>query len=363
MQIKRNLDLETKEPLKLNGVDLELISAKIDEKSLEKTANKELTDLLVKGGLWQCFNQLPSNDTPDPESEPPLIIVCLNENDMFAPSPAVYLKDELENFNFGLSVLNRLSKKIVTTARQEHSDQLRQMNARVTHVIPDIYPAWNPGAVLYHIKKSAEENNAWYITGQQLILIAKLFKTGRYPTTRVATVSNADDKRPHLYIRQGMPVKSLVGSMNPEDLITTGMFNGRVAEPDSHMGFFENSLNILKTKKEEQFLGFIRPGPEKTSVSTTFLSCLSRTPKAVDCDTHGEERACINCAYCHKICPNDLMPNFIMKALHSDDLEDALNMGLMDCCNCGLCSYTCPSKIELAHIFLDAMNSYHKDKT
>ena len=41
------------------------------------------------------------------------------------------------------------------------------------------------------------------------------------------------------------------------------------------------------------------------------------------------------------------MPAFIMKALHADDLEDALALGLMDCCRCGLCSFVCPSKIEL----------------
>ena len=51
-----------------------------------------------------------------------------------------------------------------------------------------------------------------------------------------------------------------------------------------------------------------------------------------------------------------------MKALHSDDIEDALNYGLLDCCRCGLCSYACPSKIELTQILSDGMDAHFKDK-
>ncbi len=108
--------------------------------------------------------------------------------------------------------------------------------------------------------------------------------------------------------------------------------------------------------------GFIRPGSDKPTVSKTFLSCLFNSPREMDCTIHGEERACINCSYCENICPNDLMPNFIMKALHSDEIENALEYGLLDCCRCGLCSYTCPSKIELTKILSDGMDSYYKDK-
>jgi Na+-transporting NADH:ubiquinone oxidoreductase subunit A len=128
------------------------------------------------------------------------------------------------------------------------------------------------------------------------------------------------------------------------------------------MGFFETTLNILPDPQTEEFFGFLHPGLTRHTVSKTFLSCLTRAPKALDCTLHGEERACINCGYCTKICPVDLAPNFIMKALLSDDIEDALSYGLLDCCRCGLCAYTCPSKIELTMILSDGMDAHYKDK-
>jgi Na+-transporting NADH:ubiquinone oxidoreductase subunit A len=51
-----------------------------------------------------------------------------------------------------------------------------------------------------------------------------------------------------------------------------------------------------------------------------------------------------------------------MKALLSDDIEDALSYGLLDCARCGLCSYVCPSKIELVQILSFGMDSHYKDK-
>ena len=128
------------------------------------------------------------------------------------------------------------------------------------------------------------------------------------------------------------------------------------------MGLFDTTLNILTDNPEEELFGFIRPGISKPSVSRTFLSSLLNPPLEPDCNLHGEERACVNCGYCARICPVDLEPSFLMKALLSDDIEDALSFGLLDCCRCGLCTYACPSKIELTHLLSNGITAYYKDK-
>ena len=162
--------------------------------------------------------------------------------------------------------------------------------------------------------------------------------------------------------RQGMPLSVLAAQMHGQTIATTGRFNGRILEKDAHIGFFENTVNIIEAGPGEEMFGFARLGLDKPTLSSTFLSSLFRRPAKMDCTLHGEVRACINCSYCERICPNGLMPSFIMKALHADDLEDALALGLMDCCKCGLCSFACPSKIELTQILSDAMDGYYKDK-
>ena len=326
----------------------------------------DLVDRLKQGGLWQGLRQFPANDTADPDHTPAMIIVSLDGNDIFSPRPALALKDNVQAFETGMTLLRRFSHRVIVTARQSSLNGLKQLNGgldkNVTHATGDLYPSWNPGAVLYHLKQSEAENTSWNISLAHLIMMGKFLSTGRYPVERLVSLTRASDTRPHLLTRIGVPLKTLAGAFPADSLVTTGQFNGRILAPDAHLGFFENTVNIIDAGRGEEMFGFVRPGLNKPSVSSTFLSSVFKRPAAVDCTLHGELRACINCSYCEKICPNDLMPNFIMKALHADEVEEALGLGMMDCCQCGLCSYTCPSKIELARILSEGMESHHKDK-
>lgn len=331
-------------------------------------SKENLVIQLKKGGLWQSLRQFPAKDTADSSHTPAMIIVSLNGNDLFSPDPGVVLEREQTAFHFGLEVLKRFSDRIIVTTKESSLDRLGKIKSQVTHTVPDIYPAWDPAVVLYHLKKNQAENTSWCIGADHLVMMAKFLMTGRYPTEKIVTVTRGSENRPHILTRQGAPIRDirdirdLVGKFNDKSLVTTGRFNGRIVEPDSHLGFFENTLNIIDTQGEDELFGFLRPGAAKATVSKAFLSCLSNLPKTVDSSLHGELRACINCSYCENICPNDLMPNFIMKALLSDEVENALAYGLLDCCQCGLCSYACPSKIELAQILSDGMNAHYKDK-
>ncbi|MDT8379103.1 MAG: NADH-quinone reductase [Desulfotignum sp.] len=329
---------------------------------LKSFSDKELIDRLKQGGLWQTLRQLPARDTADSSKAPPLIIVCLNGNDIFSPHPGRILQDKIQQFEFGLTVLRRFCDRIIIAARTSSMERLEPVRHWITHQVPDIYPAWDPGSILYQIKQKAEENTAWYIHVEGLIRMAQFLKTGRYPVETMVTVTKGHDKKPHMITRLGAPIRLLAGNFPSGSLITTGQLNGRKVDPDTHLGFFENTLNILPDAPEDEMFGFLRPGLNKPTVSRTFLSCLVNRDVQMDGTLHGEERACINCSYCENICPVDLMPSFIMKALHGDDIEEALELGLLDCCRCGLCSFACPSKIELTQILSEGMDTHHKDK-
>jgi len=333
----------------------------VSQWELGTISREDLSSRLKQGGLWQCLRQFPAKETADSSHSPAMIIVSLIGNDLFSPHPAVLLEKEMLAFEFGLDILKRFSDRIVVTARESSLDRLGFVSSHITHMVDDIYPAWDPGVVLYHLKKSQKENSSWCIAADHLIMMGKFLLTGRYPVEKIVTITGSQDKKSHVLTRQGVPIKELVGTFPGESLITTGLFNGRIVDPDGYLGFFENTLNIINSKDKEELFGFIRPGFDKPTVSRAFFSSFLKTPMEVDCTLHGELRACINCSYCEDICPNDLMPNFIMKALGSDGIENALEYGLLDCCQCGLCSYACPAKIELAEILSNGMDSHYMD--
>jgi electron transport complex protein RnfC len=64
-----------------------------------------------------------------------------------------------------------------------------------------------------------------------------------------------------------------------------------------------------------------------------------------------EEGVCIRCARCLHNCSCRLSPVLINEALEAGDFDGAVKAGLMDCVECGSCSYVCPARIKLVQRF------------
>jgi electron transport complex protein RnfC len=64
-----------------------------------------------------------------------------------------------------------------------------------------------------------------------------------------------------------------------------------------------------------------------------------------------EEGPCIRCGRCLRNCAMRLSPVVMNVALNADDLDEAVNIGLLDCIECGSCAYVCPARIKLTQRF------------
>ena len=62
-----------------------------------------------------------------------------------------------------------------------------------------------------------------------------------------------------------------------------------------------------------------------------------------------ENRPCIKCARCVDVCPMGLTPNMLGLLSSLGKVEQAQKIHLMDCIECGLCSYICPSRRGLVN--------------
>ncbi len=60
---------------------------------------------------------------------------------------------------------------------------------------------------------------------------------------------------------------------------------------------------------------------------------------------------CINCGRCINNCPMNLMPRDIEHATVKNDYEKAFKLGVMNCIECGVCSFSCPAKRPLVQAF------------
>ena len=146
--------------------------------------------------------------------------------------------------------------------------------------------------------------------------VADAVEKGEPLLARVTTVSGDAVAEPkNVYAPSGTKYSDLVafcgGTKEPPAKVISG---------GTMMGFAVSTMDIATTK------------------TTSGLLLLS--PRRVFQYTSG---ACINCGRCVRACPMNLNPALISKAVDASDIKSAEDAHVMDCIECGACSFGCPA--------------------
>ncbi len=336
------------------------------QEEIDNMSREQLIQAIVSGGLWSLIKELPFRDHARPDVVPPAMYICLDSLEPFHPLPQVYLNGNESLFRFGLNVLNKLAAAPVYVCQHEkNTDSASSLNGIINLTYTGNYPAHDPGVLLYRMKSSPKENRAWFINGQDVLLIARLLRNGVYPTERVVSLGGSGaPQAKHFITRMGAPL-SVIAAEQTEGwrYIQGGILTGYKAASQSYLGYLETALNLLpKGDHKGELLGLFSPGYRKPTFSRAFLSALNRDNLEMNCNMHGGERACIACGYCALVCPVDILPQFTYKAILAGEVEESLEHGLLDCAECALCSYVCPSKIELYETLKTAKAEFYKEQ-
>jgi electron transport complex protein RnfC len=158
-----------------------------------------------------------------------------------------------------------------------------------------------------------------------LITIAEAFTLGKPLIDRDLTVSGLACGNPK-NIRS--PVGTLLSELPPEFLNVNYSRLRKIVYGGPMMGFALPSLSV--------------PIQKNTS------GILLLTKEEIFAE---EEGVCIRCGNCIRNCSCRLSPVLINNALEAGDLDEAYRAGLLDCVECGSCSYVCPARMKLTQRF------------
>jgi electron transport complex protein RnfC len=158
-----------------------------------------------------------------------------------------------------------------------------------------------------------------------LVAIAEAFTLGKPLIDRDLTVSGGACKNPK-NIRA--PIGAMITDFPPE-----------------FMGIDEQSLKRI-----------IFGGPMMGTAVPAVAVPIQKNTSGIILMTKAEtladaEGTCIRCGRCIRNCSCRLSPVIMNIALESGDVDEAVRAGLLDCIECGSCSYVCPARIKLVQRF------------
>ncbi len=158
------------------------------------------------------------------------------------------------------------------------------------------------------------------------LAVARAIELGEPLYKRAMTVSGSGvEKTGNFWVRGGTPYSYIYEQCRgdkPEEITEKIISGGPM------MGFAQSSLNVCCTK------------------GTSSLLFLTRKEFTVD-----EPTQCINCGRCINNCPMSLMPRDMERQVIKKEFEEVFKLGIMNCIECGVCSFSCPAKRPLVQAF------------
>ena len=136
---------------------------------------------------------------------------------------------------------------------------------------------------------------------------------------RVVTVSGDAVNNPaNFRVRIGTPASFLIAKVDPQQDVGKMIFGG----PMMGTAAINKEAPVTKTTSGILLL-------KQTSVVDPVVS------------------ACIRCATCLDVCPQGLEPFAIANFVRNAEYQEAKKIHVLDCIECGCCSYSCPARIPL----------------
>lgn len=340
-------------------------------KPADQLSRDEIRDLLIESGLWTALRTRPFSKVPAVDSAPRAIFVTAIDTAPLAPLPEVALEGRLEDFDRGLAAIAKLTEGKTYLCMRAHSDLAEGLTAPVsTEYFAGPHPAGTPGLHIHTLEPASRHRTVWHIGYQDVAAIGSLIETGKLDVTRVVSIAGPVVSDPRLCrTRRGACLEDVVGKEGGEDEvrhISGSVLSGKKAMGDAFgfLGTYDNQISVLREDHDQEFVGWLLPGPKSYSILPVFLSkFLGVKSFDMTTSTNGSPRAMVPLGLYEKVMPLDILPTFLLRSLIVGDLEKAEQLGALELDeeDLALCTFVCPGKTDYGPILRRCLELIEKE--
>lgn len=315
---------------------------------------------LLKSGLWPSIMQRPYGIIAKPTDIPKSIFISVYDSAPLGVDYDFILQDSAKEFQAGINALSKLTSgkiHVGVNARYPVSSLLSNTKNIQINSYSGAHPAGNVGTHIHKLDPINKGEVVWTINPQQVVLIGRLFLTGKYNPSIIVALAGSEVLKPRYYkVISGIQITPLIDKNLSETkvrIISGNVLTGRKIDSNGFLGFYDSLVSIIPEGDNHEFFGWIKPGFKKFSLSKTFFSWLQpKKEYKINTNLHGGRRALMITGNFEKVFPFDIFPMQLIKSIIIEDIDLMEKLGIYEVVeeDFALCEFVDTSKTDIQAI-------------
>lgn len=358
--------------------DQQYTFASYPDANLAQLTREQVVENLLNAGLWPALRTRPYSKTPAVNSSPAALFITAIDTNPLAADPAVVLDGLQAEFVAGLQALSTLTSGPTYLCKEAGASLPGEdLSCLEVAEFSGPHPAGLVGTHIHYLKPAHMQRTVWHIGYQDVAAVGRLFLTGTLMTDRVVSVAGPAANDPRLIrttlgasLKELMAGELRVGEDRTARIISGSVLSGRTAAtPVDYLGRYHTQVSLIEEGDHREFIGWMLPGFNKFSVTRAFASGLLgrlATPErafSLTTDTGGSHRAIVPIGTYERVMPLDIVPTPLLKALATQDTDQAQMLGAleMDEEDLALCTFVCTSKNNYGTLLRECLSTIERE--
>lgn len=346
------------------------VAADSDLKSRQFDTTAPAADLLGSSGLFAMIRRRPYDTLPDPGVRPRDIFVTALDTAPLAVRPDAFLgPDAQRELAAAVKALSHLTDGKIYICRAADSSLGDIPGAEMIEVSGP-HPAGNVGIQIANIAPVDKGDCVWGTDIATLCRFGRLLLTGRLDTTVTVAVTGPEVTRPGLVRTHfGAAVEPIIkgriatrgGTLR---VISGNVLTGTAVREDGYLRAPYRQITVIaEGDHADEFMGWASISPSKLSVSRALPLHWLRKTFSPDARLMGGRRAMIMSGQYDKVLPMDILPEYLLKAILSRNIDEMEALGIYEVApeDLALCEFVDTSKLPVQKIVREGLDYLRKE--
>ncbi len=329
---------------------------------------QSVLELMCACGFLAAVRQRPYDIVPDPAVEPRDIFITAIDSAPLSPGLAWRVADKKKELEKAVALLKLVTPGKVYLSVGSDWSLGDIAGAEMVHVSGK-HPAGNVGVQIANI---APVNKGEVVWGLDVVALSKLGTvalTGKIDGSTVVALVGSQVKKPSLLITtEGAAIEPLVKDRLDQSkhlrIISGNVLTGSAVGTDGYLRYPYRMITVIPEGDDaDEFMGWASLSPSKMSVSRSFPGHFLHKLFKPDARILGGRRAMIMSGEYDRMMPMDILPEYLIKAILSKDIEGMEKLGIYEVApeDFALAEYADTSKLPLQEIVRNGLDYLRKE--